>query len=114
MFEAKHTPGPWIVRRSHIRGQPPEHDTFDVLAPNEDAGKKGVVYAGDYLSVATELDSQHDAKVIALAPELLDFAAFIQAQAECILQNNWGMDTLRNTFADHMEKAQSLLDRANR
>jgi len=68
------TPGEWHVERRHAEGDDPKYDTFNVLAPNPDAGKESVCYAGKYLSVVQCLDSEPDAHLIAAAPDLLEAA----------------------------------------
>jgi hypothetical protein len=67
---AEPTPGPYHVHRNHAKGSPPEHDTFSVLAPNPDAGKEGVPYSGEHLSVAQQMDDEAAAHLFAASYEL--------------------------------------------
>ena len=71
------TPGPYHVARNHAKGAPPEHDTFSVLAPNPDAGKQGVPYAGEHLSVAQQMDDEAAAHLFAASPEMRDACAHL-------------------------------------
>ncbi len=61
----EHTPGPWTYRE-HL------NDTFTILGRNLDAGKTGVPYSGEELTVVFELEDEADARLIAAAPELLE------------------------------------------
>ena len=63
---AQHTPGPWMLELDKW------HDGWhQITAPNPDAGKTGVCYAGDRLIIC-QLDSEADARLIAAAPALLE------------------------------------------
>jgi len=72
----QHTPGPWTVRRDVLN-----RELFDVLAPNDDAGKQGVSYSGEHLMVAHQLDSEADARLIAAAPEMVTALAALTEAA---------------------------------
>lgn len=93
---------PWHVERCHAKGSPPELDTFSVLAPNPDAGKTGVPYAGDYLSIAQCLDDEEHAHLFAAAREF-------RAASEALLE----YDRLSaKAGGGNQEAAGEALDRA--
>lgn len=66
------TPGTWSVKRNHAAGDPPQYDTFTVVAPNPDAGKEGVSYAGEHFSVAQCLGNEFDAYLFAASKEMAE------------------------------------------
>jgi len=66
-----HTPGPWILRTRTVKAQDGDYEMSEVLAPNPEAGMKGVCYAGAHFSVVSGIDSTPDARLIAAAPTLL-------------------------------------------
>ena len=97
MVQTSITPGPWIVRE-HKNPKYLDLPTFDVLAPNEDAGKVGVSYSGEHLSVATGLDSQADARLIAVAPAML-----------AALESFVDLCAGRDLFPNLVEEARSII-----
>ena len=60
---SKHTPGPWQYRRSSTSST----DYYEIMPAGELGGWKD----GRYLSVSGAID-EHDARLIAAAPELLE------------------------------------------
>ena len=65
-----HTPGPW--RLEGIAGAKyPDLTQWAVLAPNPNAGKKGVCYSGDEYTIVFSIEDEDDARLIASAPDLL-------------------------------------------
>ena len=83
----EHTPGPW--RLEGLAGTNyPDLTLWSVLAPNPDAGKKGVSYSGEELTVVMGMDDETDARLIAAAPDLLaaliTSAEALEATAEWI------------------------------
>jgi len=58
----------WIVRTNKTRY--PDLFTYDILEANPDAGKSGVCYSGEYLAVASGLDSKENARLMAAAPKM--------------------------------------------
>jgi hypothetical protein len=93
---------PWHVERSHAKGSPPAHDTFSVLTPNPDAGKTGVPYSGEHLSVVQCLDDEAHAHLFAAAREF-------RTASEALLE----YDRLSRTEGNE-EAAGEALDRALR
>ena len=66
----EHTKGPW--RLEGIAGTKyPDLTQWAVLAPNPDAGKKGVSYSGDEYTIVFSIEDEADARLIAAAPDLL-------------------------------------------
>lgn len=102
MDEPSFTKELWHAERSHAKGSPPEHDTFSVLAPNPDAGKECVPYAGEHLSIVQCLDNEEHAHL---------FAASREFRAACELL----LDYERlSTIEGNEEAAGEALDRAIR
>ncbi len=85
------TPGPWEVRDN-------KDESFTILGRNEDAGKEGVSYSGEHLTVAHVPDCREDARLIAAAP------AMLEALHEALRQLRLA-DTFNVVLADKIEKA---------
>lgn len=60
----------WIVET--VKTEYPDLYLYNILEPNQDAGKSGVCYSGKYFSVAHGLDSAENARLIAAAPEMYE------------------------------------------
>lgn len=109
--EPKHTPGPWHVERRHAEGADPKYDTFSVLAPNPDAGKEGVPYAGQFFSVAQCLDCEADAYIFGAA---LEFRAACEALLayDRYSSDPMGEDSACEALDKAIELARAALEKA--
>jgi hypothetical protein len=75
---AKHTPGPWVVRRNGITGYPAAIEAIN--ACNKTRGKVGPsVTRWNAITLPSSEEGQANANLIAAAPELLE--ALLEAEA---------------------------------
>ncbi len=65
-----HTPEPWRLEGT-AGAKYSDLTQWAVLAPNPDAGKKGVCYSGDEYTIVFSIEDEADAHLIASAPDLL-------------------------------------------
>lgn len=90
---SKHTPGPWQYRRSSTSST----DYYEIIPAGELGGWKD----GRYLSVSGAID-EHDARLIAAAPDLLEAAEAIVARWDSPL---WKDQPHTGTFIDQLRAA---------